>query len=154
MEGAAGGTGFGGKTAGFTLKRSAARRRNRGAVAPSHQHAILGLAEIADGDRKPYSDRGQRDGEGEGRDVGKHAMAEFVRFLGGSFEAREILRRLPRRIFRRMRRSARPEFEHAMLVVRCKGLLGFHCCQFREGPVSFSTPAMPLTENVGGGFHM
>lgn len=136
----------------------AARRRNLGAVAPSHQHAILVLAQVRDADRQPYSDRGQRDGEGEGRDVRQHAMPELAGFLGGSLEPRQIpgriLGRLPVRLplARRMRRRARPELEHAMLVIRCDGLLGFHYCRFQERQISSSTPAMRLPENVGGRF--
>ena len=66
-----------------TEKPLAARRRNLGAVMPSHQHAILGLAQIGDAHRQPYADRCQRDGEGEGGDVRQHAMPEIVRLLAG-----------------------------------------------------------------------
>ena len=71
---------------------SCAAPANLGAVAPTHQHAILVLAQIGNAHRQPYSNGRQRDGEGEGRDVGQHAMLEVVRFLAASFEARQIRR--------------------------------------------------------------
>src|SRR3954464_13548201 len=66
------------------------RHRDARAVAPSHQHAILGLAKIRDADGQPYPDRDQRHGKGKGRDVGQHAMAKVVRFVAVPFIAREV----------------------------------------------------------------
>ena len=73
----------------------------------------------------------------------QHAMPEFVRLLLVLRKVRQIpglepavlvldlLIVLP--LNRQMRRGARPEFEHAMLLIRRNGLLGFHRCQLREG---------------------
>ena len=71
------------------------RHRNPGAVAAAHQHAVLGLAQIGDADRKPDADRGQRDGEGEGRNVCQHAMAKVVRVVPIPLVARQIVRPAP-----------------------------------------------------------
>jgi len=114
------------------------------AIAASHQHAILGLAQIGDAHGEPYSDRRQRHGKSEGRNVRQHAMTEIVRFVPGLRMARQIVRRLPgilplRPVIgvgapaRRMRQGARPEFEHAMLFVRRHGLLGVHCTAASSG---------------------
>ena len=46
-------------------------------------------------------------------------------------------------------RVAWPEFEHPMLFFRRNGPLGFHCCQFRDILMLFSTLATRLTDNVG-----
>ena len=54
---------------------------NLRAVAPSHQHAILGFAQVGDAHGKPDPDRRQCDGKGKGGDVGQHAMAEIVRLF-------------------------------------------------------------------------
>jgi hypothetical protein len=107
------------------------------AIAAPHQHAILGPAQVGDAHDQPYSDRCQGDGEGEARDIGQHALAKVVRFLAVLLVAREVirfrlsvfLRGLLAQFFpsgRRVGRSARPELEHAMLVVRSDGLLGFY----------------------------
>src|SRR3979411_1318447 len=56
-------------------------RGNACAIAPSHQHAILGLAQIRDAHREPNSDCRQRDGEGEGGNVCEHAMAKIIRLV-------------------------------------------------------------------------
>ena len=67
--------------------------RNPGAVAAAHQHAILGLAEIGDADREPDADRGQRHGERERCDIGKHAMTEIVGLVAGPLVAGQIIGR-------------------------------------------------------------
>src|SRR6267143_4200021 len=69
------------------------RHRNPGAVAAAHQHAILGLAQIGDADRKPDADGGQRHGEGERGDIGEHAMTEIVAFVARPLVAGQIVRR-------------------------------------------------------------
>ena len=112
-------------------------RGNAHAIVPPHQHAILGPAQVGDAHGKPDADRRQRDGKGERSNVGEHAVAEIVRLFPRAFVARQIERlglvilmpRLghhigPRR--GRVKRTARPELEHAMLLIRCNGLLGFH----------------------------
>ena len=103
---------------------------------------------------------GQRDGKGEGRDVGQHAMAKIVRFFPGPLVARQVIRlvsdillesRLARiaQPSRRARRGARPELEHAVLFFRRDGPLGFHCCQLRDHPdLCLARPHVRLTENV------
>src|SRR5665647_3677178 len=93
---------------------------NARAIAASHQHAILGFAQIGDAHGKPDSHRRQRNGEGEGRDVGQHAMAKIVRFVPRPLVARKIVRLtvdvlLESRLARipppceRVRRGARPK---------------------------------------------
>jgi hypothetical protein len=151
--------GFGGQTGWSGRKMLAMRRGNAHAIAASHQHAILGSAQIRNAHGEPYSDRRQRDGKREGCDVRQHAMAKIVRLIPVALIARQIIRLL-QRVFllnlpsqispltRRMGQGARPEFEHAMLFLRLNGPLGFHCCQLRDILVSFSTPATRLTENV------
>src|SRR5258707_8893854 len=137
------------------------RRGNARAIAPPHQHAILGLAQIRDAHGKPNSNRGQRHGKGEGREVRQHAMAKIVRFFAGEFIARQIVRLaarvlLPNRVAegppaRGLRQGARPELEHAVLFFRCNGPLGFHCWQFREILTLFSMAHARLAENVDMG---
>ena len=63
---------------------------NPGVVPASHQHAILSLAQIGNAHRKPDSDRRQRHGEGQGGDIGQHAMTEIVRLVAGPFVAGQI----------------------------------------------------------------
>src|ERR1700753_3518227 len=63
------------------------RGGNAHAVAPSHQHAILGPAQIRNIHGEPYSDGGQGDCKGEGCDVRKHAVAKIVRFFPGALIA-------------------------------------------------------------------
>jgi hypothetical protein len=148
--------GFEGQTG---RKMLAMRRGNAHAVVASHQHAILGPAQIRNTHGEPYSDRGQGDGKREGRNVRQHTMAKIVRLIAGALIARQVVRLrlrvlllLPaqlRPLARPMDQGARPELEHAVLFLRRNGLLGFHCCQFRDILILFSTPAARLTENVG-----
>ena len=79
--------------------------------------------------------------EGEGRNVRQHAMTEVVRLVVEALIARQVARRVPG-IFRlprifppagRMRRGARPEFDHDMLVVGRNGPLGYHVSRVRRG---------------------
>ncbi len=77
------------------LKLLEMRRGNTCAIAPPHQHAVLGLAQIRDAHGEPYSDRRQRDCESEGRNVRQHAMTKIVRFIPVSLIARQIVRLLP-----------------------------------------------------------
>jgi hypothetical protein len=136
------------------------RRGNARAVAPPHQHAVLGLAQIRNAHGKPYSDGRQRHGKSEGRDVRQHALAKIVRFSPVSLIARQIIRLWPGVLLkslagrlpppaRRVSHGARPELEHAMLFFRCNGPLGFQWYQSRDILILFSTLATPLTENVG-----
>src|SRR3981081_4639674 len=105
------------------------RRGNARAVAASHQHAILGLAEVGDAHGEPDSDRRQRDRKGERRDVRQHAMTKIVSLVMVALIARQIVRlapgvpltRLVTRLSpqaRRLSEGARPELEHAMLFFR------------------------------------
>jgi hypothetical protein len=63
-------------------------------IVPSHQHAILGPAQIRDAHSQPQSDGRQCHGEREGREVCQHAMAEIVRFIPLALIARQIVRLL------------------------------------------------------------
>ena len=103
-------------------------RGNTRAIAPSHQHTVLGLAHIRDTHGEPDSDRRQRDGEREGRNVCQHAMTEVVRFIPVPFIARQVVRFLPGLLLQNLvarislatrwvSQRARPEFEHAVLVI-------------------------------------
>src|SRR5216683_1444376 len=123
------------------LERLAVRCRNVRAIAPPHQHAVLGLAQVRNAHGEPYSDRGQRDGKGKGRNVCQHAMTKVVRLIPVPLVARQVvlwlslLAQLAQGFSpptRRVNRGARPEFEHAVLALRRNGLLGFHCCQLRD----------------------
>src|SRR5260370_35867090 len=51
-------------------------RGNARAIAPPHQHAILGLAQIRDAHGKPNSNPGHPPGKGQGRKVRQHAVAQ------------------------------------------------------------------------------
>ena len=157
--GVAGRTGLTGQTRQPGLKLLEMRRGNAHAIAPPHQYAVLGLAQIRNAHGKPYSDGRQRDGKSEGRNVRQHAMAKIVRFIPVSLTARQVIRLLPGVLpkslvasgpppARRVGQGARPEFEHAMLLFRRNGLLGLHCCQLRDILILFSTLATRLTENV------
>src|SRR6202048_1713781 len=115
------------------------RRGNARAIAPSHQHAVLGLAQIRNTHGEPYSDSRQRDGKSEGRNVRQQALAKIVRLIPVSLIARQVTPRVLLSLVaqvppptRRVSQGAWPEFEHAMLFFRGNGPLGFHCCQLRE----------------------
>ena len=152
--------GLGGPRTRSGAKKLAMRRINARAVAPSGQDAILGLAHIRNAHREPYSDGHQGYRKSDGSDVGEHAMAKVVRFVPGTFVARQVIG-LGRGDFRlslpalvslpaqRADRVARPEFEYPMLVIRRNGPLGFHCCQSREILILSSTLVTRLTDNVG-----
>ncbi len=133
---------------------------NAGAIAPAHQHAVLGLAQIRNAHGEPDSDGRQRHRKSQGRNICQHAMAKIVRFIAVSIVARQVVRLLRGVVLtrlvtdvpqptRRASQGARPEFEHAMLLLRRDGLLGFHWCQLRDILILFSTLARGLTENVG-----
>ena len=141
------------------LKRLEMRRGDARAIAASHQHAILALAQVGNAHGEPNSDRGQRDREGEGGDVRQHALAKIVGFIAVPLIARQIiglvssdlLNRLDVRAWPpawRLGQAARPEFEHAMLVIRRDRLLVFHGCQLRGMLILSSTLVARLTENV------
>src|SRR5258708_3159969 len=68
------------------------RRGNARAIAPPHQHAILGLAQIRDAHGKPNSNRGQRHGKGEARKVRQHAVAKIARLFPADFITQHIAR--------------------------------------------------------------
>src|ERR1700743_2958705 len=68
------------------------RRGDAHAVAASHQHAILGAAQIGDAHGEPDADRKHRHGEGTGRDVGQHALTEIVRLIARLLIARQVVR--------------------------------------------------------------
>lgn len=48
------------------------------AVAPAHQHAILGVAQVCYPDGKPYAESDKRGRERKRRSIRKHAMAKIV----------------------------------------------------------------------------
>jgi hypothetical protein len=102
---------------------------NTRAIATSHQHAILGFAEVGDAHGEPYPDRGQRDCEGEAGHVRQHAQPKIVRLIARPLISRQIITaRMPALIRmspRRMSCRARPELEHLVLVFRHNGLLGY-----------------------------
>jgi hypothetical protein len=134
-------------------------RVNPRAVAAPRQYAILGFAHVRNAHGKPYSDGHQGDRKCDGRDVRQHAMAKVVRLIAGAFIARQVIRfgtgvfrlGLPARVALpalRAERTAWPEFEHAMLLLRRNGPLGFHCCRSRDILMLFSTLATCLTDNV------
>jgi hypothetical protein len=123
------------------------RHEDVGAVAPPHGHAILGLAQIGDAGGKPQGNGRERDGECEGGEVGQHAMAKIVGFialaliageivglggLGLGFPAPGQLAVFGALTAMRCESGARPEYEHAVLVIRLYGPLGLHCCQLRN----------------------
>jgi hypothetical protein len=152
--------GFGGQSGRPAFKMLKMRRGDPGAIASSHQHTILGLAQVGDVHGEPYSDRRQRDGKGEGGHIGQHAVAEIIGFvITGAFVTRQVVRLviglllygLMAKAFppaRRMRQRPRSEFDHAMLLVRCDGLLDLHCCQLRDNLMQFSMLAARFTSNV------
>src|ERR1700738_5110944 len=136
------------------------RRGYAHAVAAAHQYAVLGPAHIRNAHGEPYSDRCQRDGKCEGRDIGQHAMAVIVRLFPVALIARQIVRLglgvlvrgmvaeaspLPRRVSE----GTRTELEHAMLFFRRNGPLGLHWCQLRNNLLLSSTLATRITKNVG-----
>jgi hypothetical protein len=132
---------------------------NAHAIAPSHQHAILGPAQVRDAHGEPYPDSRQGDGERKGCNVCQHAMAKIVGFVAGPLIARQIIRLLLGVLLpslhvqvsppsRRVSRGARSKLEHTMLFFRRYGPLGFHCCQFRDNLILISTLATGVPENV------
>ena len=127
-----------------------------GAISSPHQHAVLGVAQVRDAHREPYSDRRQSDGKGEGRHVRQHALTKIVGLIPGLLVTRQIawlslcvVTRTLLRIspLRRSRRGARPEFKHAVLFLGRDGLLGIHCFQLRYALI-FSTPSYGAQKNL------
>src|SRR5258707_1295389 len=70
--------GFKDETGRSGLKLLEMRRGNTCAIAPPHQHEVMGLAQIRDDQGEQYSDRRKRDCEREGRNVLQHAMTKIV----------------------------------------------------------------------------
>ena len=68
------------------------RQANLHAIPPPHLQAVLGLAQIGDVLGEPQSDRHQRDREGDGGDVGQHAMVKIVRFFPHPLITRQVVR--------------------------------------------------------------
>src|SRR3954471_1977355 len=139
------------------LKRLEMRGGDARAIAPSHQHAVLGFAQIRDAHGEPNSDRYQRDGKSEGCNVRQHAPAKVVRFVPLSLIARQIIRLVrsvvPRSLAAgvfwpawRVSQGARPEFHHAVLFFGRDGLLGFHWSQLRSITDIISTIVRRLIE--------
>lgn len=64
------------------------------AVVASHQHTILGPAEMGYAHRQPYADREQGHREGESRDIGQHPLPIIVSLFRDAFIARQIVRNL------------------------------------------------------------
>ena len=125
---------------------------NAGAVVPSHQHAILGFAQVGDAHRKPDADCRQRDRECKGGNVGEHAVAKIVRFLRLALNVRQAFGFVANFLLApagRLCRGTRPELDDAVVVIRADGPLSFHCC-WSEGVsrALSSTGSVPLTVNV------
>src|SRR3954470_16480354 len=64
---------------------------NPGGVAAAHQDAVLGATELGDADGEPDADRGQRDCERKGCDIGEHAVTEVVGLVARPFVTREVV---------------------------------------------------------------
>ena len=139
------------------IESSEMRCGDVGAITPPHQHAVLGIAQIRDAHREPYSNRRQGDGKGESGHVRQHALTKIVGLIPGLLVARLIARLalclvtktllawIP--AFRWSRRGARPEFKHPVLFFGRDGLLGIHCFQLRYHLI-FSTPAYGAQKNL------
>src|SRR5919106_3761605 len=112
-----------------------------GAITPTHQHAVLGVAQIRDAHREPYADCGQGDGKGERCHVRQHPLAKIVRLTPWLFVTGQItwlfLRVANGTLLawicavRRPRPGARAEFKHAVLLLGRDWLLAIHCFQLR-----------------------
>lgn len=63
-------------------------RRDVGAVAAAHQHAILRTPEIGDFDREPDAHPGQNGGKDDGSGIRQHTVPIVVRFR--AFELRQV----------------------------------------------------------------
>jgi hypothetical protein len=61
------------------------------AVVTSHQHTILGSAELGDAHRQPYADSEQGHREGESGDIGQHPLPIIVSLFRDAFIARQIV---------------------------------------------------------------
>jgi len=136
---------------GLSLASCALWSGNAHAIAPAHQHAILGPAQVGDAHGKPDADRGQRDRESAGGDIGEHAVTEIVGLFPRLLVAGEVERlglevrlycftvRLggrTRRPSRGLGRIARPELQHPMFFLRRNGPLGLHLHPAPETPAS------------------
>jgi len=64
---------------------------NLDAVVASHQHTILGSAELGDAHRQPYADGEQGDRERERGDVGQHPPPVVVGLFRDSLVARQVV---------------------------------------------------------------
>ena len=60
------------------------------AVMASHQHTILGSAEMGDAHRQPYSDSEQGHREGESGDIGQHPLPIIVGLFRDALIARQV----------------------------------------------------------------
>jgi hypothetical protein len=99
------------------------------AVAPAHQYAILGSAQMGNADGEPNPDCQERHGKCESRNVGQHPVSKIVWFFPVALVTREIVGYLE--LVHRLagssavsgcrRHRARPELEHAGLFVFQRG---------------------------------
>jgi hypothetical protein len=122
------------------------------AIAPAHQNAILGATQVGDAHGEPDADRGQRDGKGEGGDIGQHAVPKFVRLFMGPLTAWRVVGLrwrgvrlttfglkvlLPRPGVQILPPAglqsggSRPKLQHAMFFFNRNGPLILHCRQLR-----------------------
>lgn len=92
--------------------------RNMSAVPPAHQHAILSVAEIGEGHRKPDPDACQRGCKRDRGDIRNHPVAILVRAFALALESGQVgcqIAGWPGR--RRSGVRPRTEFEDAVFAV-------------------------------------
>ena len=153
---------FPGQKSVFRLQMLATRRGDVCAIPPAHQHAVLSLAQIGDAHGQPNSYGGQCHGKCEGGRIRQHAVAKIISAVPASLIAGQIiglshaivLYGLPANVglpARRRIQSARPEFEHPMLVVHNDRPLGFHRRSTRDvrGPILARPPRVSQTMSAG-----
>jgi len=97
------------------------RHDNLNAIVTSHEHAILGPAQLGDTHGKPYADRQKRKSKRESRHICQHAMPEIAGGVAVALIAGQIVGDL--KLVNQLRRAAlghrrtrpRPKLEHAVL---------------------------------------
>jgi hypothetical protein len=93
------------------------------AVAPAHQYAILGSAQMGNAGGEPDPDRQERYGKCESRNIGQHPVSKIVRLFPVALVAGEIVGYLKlahglaanSALTRGRGHGARPELEHTVL---------------------------------------
>ncbi len=107
------------------------------AIPPTHQHAILKVAQLGDAHGQPYTNRDQHCGQAGCSGICQHTMMEVVRRRPVPLIARQIIRlgqvrfSILRPLFawfiavmRRPAQRTRPELEHTVLFIAGNRLLG------------------------------